>query len=87
MEKEFRSSQELYYDFASFCDDWEFIFDDFVNETLQRYKLLKEHNISSYSQLYDDLPYKWVDTLSLLDSTVNEAVDAKRKHEEWKRGG
>ena len=55
------------------------IFTADVMEALQRYKMLNAYGITSYSSDFDHLPCTWIDTLSLIDSEVQKATEAKRK--------
>lgn len=71
-------SQVLAIDYFTFIKYSPLIFTPEINEYLMRYGLLKNHNIHSYGNVLDDLPAKWVDVLSLIESEYNKATAAKR---------
>ncbi len=55
-----------------------YIYNDFVEEQLLRYKYLREFGIVSYSNVFDELPAVWIDTLTLMDAEIKKATEAKR---------
>ena len=56
-----------------------YIYTDWIEEQLLRYKYFREFSIPSYSVIFDDLPAVWIDTLTLMDSEIKKATEAKRK--------
>ena len=72
-----KSSQVLAVDYITFIRYAPLIYTDEIGEYLMRYKMLKEYNIKSYGDMLDDLPAKWVDVLSLIDSEVHKAMKCK----------
>lgn len=56
-----------------------FIYTTDVQEVLLRYNAQKNYGIWSYSQNFDELPYKWIETLSLIDSELIKAAEEKKR--------
>lgn len=73
-------SAELYHDYAAFIYHEPYIFTTEVRDFIQRYNLLKNHGIYSYSQNLDEMPAKWVDVILLIDS---EYITASKDKEQW----
>jgi hypothetical protein len=71
--------QELFFDFRLHCNDFEQVFTPEINEWIHRYNMLKNNNVHSYGSLYDELPAKWVDILSLVENNYQKAMKAKNK--------
>lgn len=57
-----------------------YIFTDHTNEVLTRYNLLKNYQVYSFSQNFDDLPAWWIETISLIDTEMQKAIEDKKKH-------
>jgi hypothetical protein len=72
-------SGELYHDYAAFVYHEPFIFTTEVRDFIQRYNLLKNHGIYSYSQNLDELPAKWVDVILLIDCEYQKATEDKKQ--------
>ena len=54
-----------------------YLYTDSIQDSLARYSFQKKGYIS-YSNLYDDLPALWVETVSLIDSELEKAMEKKR---------
>ena len=67
------------HDYAALIKDLQTIVTPRVEEYLIRYKMQKQYNIYSYSQVLEEIPAEWVDMLSYMDFTVNEALEEKKR--------
>lgn len=67
--------QPLDYCFIAYAP---FIFTPFVQECLERYEWMRRGH-TSFSNNYDDLPAWWVETVTLIDTEIDNALTQKRK--------
>ena len=67
------------HDYAALIKASQIIVTPRVEEYLIRYKMQKQYNIYSYSQVLEEIPAEWVDMLSYMDFTVNEALEEKKR--------
>ena len=61
----------------SFIAHAPYVFTSFIQECLSRYNFQKK-GYTSYSNHFDDLPAIWVETVSLIDSELEKALEKKR---------
>lgn len=71
------NSQELYFDFCVFSNDFSKIFTPQINELLTRHKWLKDYHITSYGTDFDNLPAYFIDAMELIDRNIIEAMESK----------
>ena len=55
-----------------------FIYTEGVVDVLNRYAMFK-HGIISFSNNYDEMPIKWIETLILIDNELPKAMEAKKR--------
>ena len=70
------NKSEVYGIDYSFIAHAPYIFTPFIEECLLRYNFQKK-GYTSYSTHFDDLPIKWVETVSLIDSEIEKAMKFK----------
>ena len=70
-------SQVLAVDYMTFIRHSPPIYTEEIGEYLMRYRMLNQHNIYSYGNVFDDLPAKWVDVLTIMESEIPKAEKAK----------
>ena len=63
-----------------YCNDFDSVFTKEINEWINRYNMLKNFHITSYGRHYDDLPAKWADILTIIDSNVMKSTKAYRDY-------
>ena len=42
---------------------------------MRRFKYLKDYNITSYSNSYDNLPAIWIDAIDIMDFNIKQAKE------------
>jgi len=65
-----------------YCNDFESVYTEEVNDWIGRYNMLKNYSITSYEKHYDDMPAKWVDILHIIDSNLNKA---RKSYSDYKK--
>ena len=66
-------------DYVAFINHAPYIYTTEVQVTLQRYNMLKDYSVPSYSNNFDGLPATWVDTLGYITHELNQAKEAFQK--------
>ena len=62
------------------CNDYNSVFTEEINEWISRYNLLKNYGISSYGNVYENMPAKWIDILQTIDSNITKSIRAYRDY-------
>ena len=68
------SSEEYAYDYIKLIRYAPFIYTTRTQAILHRYFNLKNHNIHSFSDRFEELPAWWIDMLGIMDSEYNKAM-------------
>ena len=77
LQKEFKTNQEMFFDYCLEVDDFEYILDRKTSDYLRRFRLFKDYNVHSYSNIYDELPAVWIDVMDILTLNYKLAMDCK----------
>ena len=75
--KQYDTEQELFFDFAIEVNDFRWVFSTDIMNIMRRYKMLKEHNIISYSNLYDEIPAPFIEAIEIIEHNQAEARKMK----------
>lgn len=67
------------HDYAACIKASQIIYTPQTEEYLIRYKMQKQYNIYSYSQIFDEIPADWIDMYPYIDQCVNEALEEKKR--------
>ena len=57
-----------------------FVYTPYIKEALERYNLQKNYGVISYSNIYENIPNKWIETLSVIDNELSIAMKENRKN-------
>ena len=67
------------HEYAAIIKDSTVIYSPQIAEYLLRYKMQKQYNIYSYSQVFEEIPADWIDLLPFMDMTIAEALKEKER--------
>ena len=67
------------HEYAAIIKDSNVIYSPQIAEYLLRYKMQKQYNIYSYSQVFEEIPADWIDLLPFMDMTIAEALKEKER--------
>jgi len=77
LEQEFNTSQEMFFDYRTEVDDWDFVFTKQINGLMRRYRHMKDFGLINYGNDYDKTPAVWIDAVEIMEAEYKLAMDCK----------
>jgi len=77
LEREFKTTQEMFFDYRTEVDNWDFVYTKEINGLLRRFRFMKDYGFTNYGNDFDSTPATWIDAVEIMEREYKLAYECK----------